>query len=54
LPPGQRDNWLFLAAVAIIWIAPPSTLRREIHGMAEVFAGWRDSETRSRMKSVID
>lgn len=53
LPPGQRDAWLFLAAVAISWIAPPATLRREIYGLAEAFAGWRESETRSRMQSVI-
>lgn len=53
LPSGQRDAWLFLAATAISWISPPEVLGREILALANEAAGWRDSETKSRMSAVI-
>ncbi|WP_431673930.1 hypothetical protein [Rhizobium leguminosarum] len=53
LPEGQRDAWLFVAGVAISWISPPEVLGREIVALADEAAGWRDSETKSRMSAVI-
>lgn len=53
LPEGQRDAWLFVASVAMSWISPPELLGREIISLADEAAGWRDSETRSRMSAVI-
>jgi hypothetical protein len=53
LPEGQRDAWLFVAGVAVSWISPPEVLGREIMSLADEAAGWRDSETRSRMSAVI-
>ncbi len=53
LPEGQRDAWLFVASVAISWISPAEVLGREIISLADEAAGWRDSETRSRMSAII-
>ncbi|CDZ66320.1 Plasmid replication-like protein, partial CDS, partial [Neorhizobium galegae bv. orientalis] len=53
LSEGQRDAWLFIAGVAVSWISPPEVLRREIFALADEAAGWRDSETKSRMSAVI-
>lgn len=53
LPEGQRDAWLFMAGVAMSWISPPEVLGREILALADEAAGWRDSETKSRMSAVI-
>ncbi len=53
LPDGQRDTWLFVAASAISWISPPQVLGREILALGNEAAGWRDSETTSRMSAVI-
>lgn len=54
LPEGQRDTWLFIAAVAVSWICPPAVLEREIQSLArEAAAGWNDRETCSRMSSVF-
>jgi len=53
LPDGQRDAWLFVAASAISWISPPEVLGREILALGNEAAGWRDSETTSRMSAVI-
>ncbi|MBY3589482.1 hypothetical protein HJA87_06235 [Rhizobium bangladeshense] len=53
LPEGQRDAWLFVAGVAMSWISPPEVLGREIIALAHEAAGWRTSETKSRMSAVI-
>lgn len=53
LPEGQRDAWLFVAASAMSWISPPEVLGREIIALGHEAAGWRDSETKSRMSAVI-
>lgn len=53
LPEGQRDCWLFIAAVAVSWICPPAVLEREIQSLAREAAGWADRETASRMTSVF-
>ncbi len=54
LPHGQRDAWLFLAGVAMSWLAPPTAMQRELYGLARQVAGWDDYESRSRMQAVID
>jgi hypothetical protein len=53
IPPGQRDIWLFLAAGAMAWLAPPAVLRREMHALAREAAAWDERETNSRMSSVL-
>ncbi|NTH46622.1 hypothetical protein G6K98_15950 [Agrobacterium rhizogenes] len=53
LPEGQRDAWLFIAGISMSWISPPEVLGREIIALAHEAAGWRTSETTSRMSAVI-
>ena len=53
LPAGQRSNWLFIAGVAMSWIAPPSAMQRELYGLAREVADWSDAESRTRMQAVI-
>ncbi|NNH58863.1 hypothetical protein HLI01_19090 [Rhizobium laguerreae] len=53
LPEGQRDAWLFVAGISMSWISPPDVLGREIIALANEAAGWRTSETTSRMSAVI-
>lgn len=53
LPPGARDEWLFLVACAMAHTAPPDVLAREISALAVELGGWRDTETRSRMSTVL-
>lgn len=53
LPPGQRDAWMFLAAVAVSWLTPPVVLRREIVVLARECAGWDEPEAGARLSAVL-
>ena len=53
LPPGQRSSWLFIAGVAMSWLAPPSAMQRELYGLAREVAGWSDAESKTRMQAAI-
>jgi hypothetical protein len=53
LPSGQRDEWLFLAACAMSWLAPPMALRRELYALAQECGGWTEAEARNRMSAVF-
>ena len=53
LPTGQRSDWLFIAGVAMSWLAPPSAMQRELHGLAREVAGWNDAESKTRMQAAI-
>ncbi|MFC7542607.1 hypothetical protein ACFQU2_28375 [Siccirubricoccus deserti] len=53
LPSGQRDSWLFVACVAMSWIAPPFVLRREFRALAQEVGGWPAGEADSRMGAVF-
>ena len=55
LPPGQRDVWLFIAACALAWIAPPATVRREVRTLAaEAIGGaWSPSTVDGQMGSAL-
>lgn len=54
LPPGHRDTWLFLAGVAMSWLAEPQVLERELLYLAERVGGWSEPEARSRLWSIFD
>lgn len=54
LPPGERDQWLFVACVAMSWLSPPEVAQREFNAVASQVAGWSDRECRSRMCTVIE
>jgi hypothetical protein len=53
LPEGQRDCWMFLAANAMSWLAPPERMEREAHALARDVASWDDRETLSRLHAVF-
>jgi len=53
LPGGQRSSWLFIAGVAMSWIAPPTAMQRELYGLAREVAGWSGAESKTRMQAAI-
>ncbi|MDP9440091.1 MAG: hypothetical protein M3P49_15355 [Actinomycetota bacterium] len=53
LPSGQRDPWMFAAAVSLSYLAEPHLLGRELFAIGRETAGWSESETRSRMQAVL-
>jgi hypothetical protein len=53
LPPGKRNFWLFIAGVAMSWLAPPDVLTRELLALASEVGGWDERETGSRMSEVM-
>jgi hypothetical protein len=53
LPPGERDNWLFLAGVAMSWIAIPPVLERELRELAKEAANWSDEESARRLQAIM-
>jgi hypothetical protein len=54
LPAGQRDEWLFCAAVNMAYLVPAEALPREIAVLAAQSACWGERETRARMSAVFD
>ena len=53
LPPGQRDAWMFVAGVAMSWLAIPVMMQRELWALAHQVAGWDDREAKSRLQAVM-
>lgn len=53
LPPGQRDAWMFAAAVSLSYLVEPQFLERKIIVLGKDYAGWSEAETRSRMQAVL-
>lgn len=53
LPPGQRDAWLFIAGVAMSWLAPALVMTRELFALAREAGGWSEREAASRMQAVF-
>jgi hypothetical protein len=51
--PDFRDRWLFLAGVAMSWLAIPSVLRRELYALAEEVGGWSEGRARSKLHAVF-
>ena len=52
LPPGQRDNWMLIAGVAMSWICVPQALQRELTSLARQVGGWSEREAASRLQAV--
>jgi len=53
LPEGQRDYWMFLAANAMSYLAPPERMEREAYALARDVCRWDDRETISRLHAVF-
>lgn len=54
LPEGERNGWMFVAAVAMSCLWEPRFFEREIVALGREKAGWDEDETRSRMHTVIE
>ena len=52
LPAGQRDEWMFCAAVNMAYLTGADTLPRELAALAREVAGWDEGETKARMSAV--
>lgn len=53
LPPGQRDHWLFLAGVAMSWLAVSfESFYRELVTLAQMVGSWSEAESRSRFHAI--
>jgi hypothetical protein len=48
-----RDRWMFLAGVAMSWLAVPAVLQRELYALARQAGGWTEAHTRSKLQSVF-
>ena len=53
LPSGHRDEWTFLMAVAMSYIAPPIAMRREMYAIAQECGGWSENEAKSRLSAIF-
>lgn len=53
LCPGERDVWLFVAANALSWTEDVPDMEREIRILAMQAAGWSDSESKSRLGTIV-
>ena len=52
IPHGERDAWVFWAAVAVSWLSPPEVAEREVLALAEE-AGWNAGEAQSRLCTTL-
>jgi hypothetical protein len=53
LPAGQRDFWMFCAAVSSSYLVEAQAFERKVIELGRDYAGWSESETRSRMHAVL-
>ncbi|NGZ03193.1 MAG: hypothetical protein CV090_09100, partial [Nitrospira sp. WS238] len=54
LPPGSRDRYLFILAVALAWIiTPPERLDQELFQLGAALAGWDEAECYQRFSAVL-
>jgi hypothetical protein len=51
--PDFRDRWLFLAGVAMSWLAVPTVLQRELYALARQAGGWTEAHARSKLQAVF-
>ena len=53
LPPGKRDDWMFVAGCSMSFLMGLEALKKELIALGWKSAGWGEAETRSRMHSII-
>ena len=53
LPPGKRDDWMFVAGCSMSFLMGLEALEKELIALGWKRAGWGEAETRSRMHSII-
>src|SRR5918998_3470866 len=53
LPKGHRDHWMFVVGCSMSFLMDPQSLEKELLALGGKVAGWSESETKSRMHSII-
>jgi len=53
LPAGERDLWMFCAALSLSHLVEPLALERKVIELGRDYAGWSETETKSRMHTVF-
>ena len=51
--PDFRDRWMFVAGVAMSWLAIPQVLRRELYALAREVGGWTEAQAKSKLHAVF-
>jgi hypothetical protein len=53
LPPGHRDEWMFVAGVSLSYLVKPKVLEKRLIALGREVADWSEAETRSCISSVL-
>jgi hypothetical protein len=53
LPPGRRDEWMFVAGVSLSCLVGPEALEKKMFALGREVADWSESETRSCISTVL-
>jgi hypothetical protein len=53
LPPGQRDEWMFVAGVSLSYLMGPEALEKKMIALGREVADWSEAETRSCISTVL-
>ena len=53
LPPGQRDEWMFVACVTLSYLVAPEALEKRAIALGHEVADWSEAETRSCISTVL-
>ncbi len=53
LPPGRRDEWMFVAAVTLSYLVAPEALEKRLIVLGQEVADWSEVETRSCISTVL-
>lgn len=53
LPPGGRDEWMYVAAVSWSYLVAPDVLEKRLVALGREVADWSEAETRSCISTVL-
>jgi hypothetical protein len=53
LPPGHRDEWMYVASVSLSYLMRPEALEKRMIELGREYADWSEAETRSCISTVL-
>ena len=53
LPPGGRNEWMYIAAVSLSYLVAPEALEKRMIELGRKYAGWSEADTRSCISTVL-
>lgn len=53
LPPGRRDEWMFVAGVSLSYLVAPEALEKKMFALGREVANWSEAKTRSCISTVL-